>query len=254
MNTLKFKLLAPKWVKVFGARLKRTTWKGDCMTLVNKTVDHLEDPKFIEAHLAGASSGHGFEYFNGLDDRWKTFTAIWAARKVIKLDGDFVECGVNTGIMSLAICHYLNFQKINKQFFLFDTFCGIPEHQASSYKELEHVAIMNQMHYFDCWEQVRINFLKYQNVCLVKGEIPSSLHTVHIDKVAYLSIDMNCAYPERMAFEYFWPKMVSGGVVLVDDYGHRGMEEQRKSFDNLALKYGVPILPLPYGPAIIIKP
>ena len=63
--------------------------------------------------------------------RHSEITSLYGARFGIEgvLAGDFVECGTNTGIMSLAICKYIDFNNTGKRFFLFDTYCGIPEEQ-----------------------------------------------------------------------------------------------------------------------------
>ena len=55
----------------------------------------------------------------------------WAAQHGTRLPGDFVECGVNTGILSLAVCKYVGFNDLDKSFYLFDTFAGIPVAQMS---------------------------------------------------------------------------------------------------------------------------
>jgi hypothetical protein len=80
------------------------------------------------------------------------------------------------------------------------------------------------------------------------------LHSVNIDKVCYLSIDMNIAYPERKAIEHFWPKLSPGAFVVLDDYGFYGYEEQMATLDQFAESVGVKILALPTGQGLIIKP
>lgn len=44
-----------------------------------------------------------------------------------KLQGDFVECGVNTGAYAIAIINYINFDELDKKFYLLDTFEGLIE-------------------------------------------------------------------------------------------------------------------------------
>ncbi len=53
----------------------------------------------------------------------------------------------------------------------------------------------------------------------MRGKVPESLATVEIERVAYLSLDMNIAYPEIEALKHFWPKLVPGAIVVLDDYG-----------------------------------
>ena len=104
---------------------------------------------------------------------------------------------------------YVDFGKIEKNFFLFDTFQGIPDLFARDY----------QTTYRDSYQEVVETFKKFPNVRLIKGEVPDTLPLADIKSVTFLSIDMNAAEPERAAFEYFWDKLVSGAIVVLDDYG-----------------------------------
>ena len=65
---------------------------------------------------------------------------------------------------------------------------------------------------------------------------------------------MNCAPPELAALRHFWPRLVPGGVVLMDDYAYMGFDEQGAAFDAWARETGIPILALPTGQGLIIKP
>jgi len=65
---------------------------------------------------------------------------------------------------------------------------------------------------------------------------------------------MNCVIPEIAAAEYFWDKLVPGAAIVLDDYGWIGCEEQKYAFNEFAKRKGVPILCLPTGQGLIIKP
>jgi hypothetical protein len=65
---------------------------------------------------------------------------------------------------------------------------------------------------------------------------------------------MNVAAPEIAAGEYFWPKLVSGAAIVLDDYGWSGHEDQKKQWNQFAYRYSVPILLLPTGQGLILKP
>jgi hypothetical protein len=53
-------------------------------------------------------------------------------------------------------------------------------------------------------------FAPFPRAILVRGRIPETLQSVTIDRVAYLSSDMNIALSERAAIEFFWPKLSPG--------------------------------------------
>jgi hypothetical protein len=159
---------------------------------------------------------------------------------------------VNTGVLSLAICEYVDFNSLQKFFYLFDTFAGIPESQMSGTERPGR--LLSNTKYPDCYEQTLANFGPFPRAKLVRGLVPDTLATVPIDRVAYLSIDMNIAYPERKAIEYFWPKLSPGAFVVLDDYGWQDYEEQRRSMDDFARGAGVQVLALPTGQGLLIKP
>ncbi len=232
------------------------TFDGDNFVTYRKSVHWMEDPAFQAAYRAGMYSGHKLRGDDGSIDsvrlEWRTHIILWAAANAARLEGDFVECGVNTGIFSLAICYYLNFASVPKKFWLFDTYCGIPISQADG-DEAERVEAMNKVHYEDCFEIAKRNFARYPNAVLVKGMVPDTLPQCTADKVAYLSIDMNIAEPELAAMEYFWPKLVTGAVVVLDDYGFFGYEKQRAVLDDFARRHGVMIATLPTGQGLLIK-
>ncbi len=156
-------------------------------------------------------------------------------------------------MMSLAICHYIEFNKTDRNFWLFDTYNGIPIEQALP-EEVDHAIASNTMNYVECFQLAEKNFAPFPRARLVRGRVPESLTTVQIEKVSYLSLDMNITPPERAALEYFWPKLSSGAIVVLDDYGFLGFEPQYRSANEFAASVNVSILTLPTGQGIIVKP
>lgn len=242
---------------LFGSAKKETTsiqhgrFTGDGMFIKSRNLSWLTEPSFVKSYAKGISSGH--RWGPELHVEWRVHVILWAASHAMHLEGDFVECGVNTGIFSLAICDHLKFEKSERKMYLFDTFSGAPESMMRDTEKQKRVE-ENNLYYPDCYELAQKNFASYPNVQLVRGRVPESLSTVQIEKVAYLSIDMNIAEPERAAIEHFWPKLSSGAIVVLDDYGWRGFEEQHRTMDEFAVRHQVKIVTLPTGQGILIKP
>ena len=238
-----------------GTSVSSGRYVGDGMIVRGRNLSWLADPMFTKSYTRGVYSGH--QWGKGTDSalrvEWRVHIALWAARHAMRLEGDFVECGVNTGILSLAVCDHLRFEGSGRMMYLFDTFAGTPESMMSD-KEKEKRRMENQMYYPECYNLALENFAPYPNVKLVRGEVPASLAEVSIDKVAYLSIDMNVARAERAAIEHFWPKLSSGAIVVLDDYGWRGFEEQQQTMDEFARRQGVAIASLPTGQGLLVKP
>jgi hypothetical protein len=59
------------------------------------------------------------------DVEWRAYVCGWAAWSVRNKEGDFVECGINRGGLSRAVVHCVNFERLNKQFWLLDTYQGL---------------------------------------------------------------------------------------------------------------------------------
>lgn len=64
---------------------------------------------------------------------------------------------------------------------------------------------------------------------------------------------MNNVIPEIAAISHFWDRLVPGAVVLLDDYGVRRFEMQKRGMDEFATRRGVEILSLPTGQGLILK-
>jgi hypothetical protein len=189
---------------------------------------------------------------------WRIHVALWVAVTAVRVPGDFVECGVNAGFISSAIMHRLNWCAVDKRFYLIDTFSGPPPRQYSR----EEVArgrvrlaaeAMAAGAYVSDLERVRANYSEWPNAVVVPGVVPDVLPELSIGAVAFLHIDMNCAYPERTALEFFWDRLSPGAFVLLDDYSYFGHECQAQAMDAATRSLGVEILSLPTGQGVIIK-
>jgi len=231
---------------------------ADNLAVWDKCVDFLQDERFMEAYRRGMDSGHHIGRPPGSHDdlhiEWRVYSAVWAAQYALRLEGDFVECGVNTGIMSLAICQYLDFARVPKRFYLFDTYNGLPEEQVSIEEEVLGRLRAGRVVFSECYEIARSNFAPYPNAILVRGKVPDTLPGAGIERVAYLSIDMNLVEPEIAALEFFWDRLVPGAAILLDDYGWAEHRLQKDALDGFARSKNVPILLIPTGQGLIIKP
>ncbi len=211
--------------------------------------DFMRDPRYVRAYkIAHQALGHDYKMF------WRLHVALWCASHAAKLPGDFVECGVWRGFLSTAIVDYLDWKNLGKTFYLFDTFADLDERyltesERANTQKIDHF----KKFYVDCYEFVRHHFAQYERIQIIRGTVPETLNTVDVERVAYLSIDMNCVQPEIAAAEYFWPKMTPGAVMLLDDYGFVSYEEQKRGFDKFASQRGVEILALPTGQGLLIK-
>lgn len=230
------------------------TYESDGLFTTNRC-DFIAEPRFREAYRLGNHTGHKFrENPDDLHIEWRVHVLCWAATQALRQEGDFVECGVNTGIFSRAIMHYVGFERFpERSFYLLDTYNGIPLEQMTPHEVALGRAAMNKR-YPDCYEMVRETFKDYPNARIIRGRVPETLAQVDSDRVAFLSVDMNIKEPEIAALDHFWDRLVAGAWVVLDDYGFPGHEEQKAAFDEFAAGRGVEILSVPTGQGLLVRP
>lgn len=224
----------------------KVTYNEDGLATTHNA-DFLTDGRFAEAYAAGKSTGS----WTFGDLHWRAYIVCWAAERGASLEGDFVECGVNRGGYSLSVIHYVGFEKLDKTFFLLDTYEGLVERLISPEEKARGVRTGE---YEPCYEAVVKTFSPYENVKIVRGPVPDTLPEVTAEKIAFLSLDMNTRDPEIAAAECFWDRLVSGAAIVLDDYGWRKHYEQKRAFDAFAKERGVAVLALPTGQGLILKP
>jgi hypothetical protein len=245
--------IAKSCVKTVARMSGRDIYAEDgLITIHNHTF--LEDREFSKAYERGIAAAQYDHQF-----RWRVHVALWVASNASKLEGDFVECGVNFGVMSSAMMAALNWDSLNKKFFLLDTFQGMDERFVSEAEKQAGYLEANKKnlsskYYVSKIESVKQNFAEWKNISIIQGSVPETLEKVDSQKIAYLHLDMNCSFPEVAALKFFWDKMVSCGLVLFDDYANANFKLSKIELDQAAAELKVQILSLPTGQGLIIRP
>lgn len=205
----------------------------------NHVAEFLRDQRFVRAYQKGVATGS----WCGCELRWRVYNACWAAKHALNLRADFVECGVNLGGISRAVMEYIDFGSVSQHFFLLDTYCGAPD-----------VHELNRLDYRDCYEDVLKTFAPFPNCRIIRGRVPETLPKVTSNRIGYLSLDMNNPIPEVAALKFFWDKLVSGAIVVLDDYSYSEVyRSTRNAMDRAAEELGTSIWTMPTGQGIIVK-
>lgn len=227
-------------------------YEANGLAVKNRRLDFLSEPRFAAAWAAAVEGNREGWPHKMPDIRWRAHMACWAARHALTLEGDFVECGVHTGLLSMTVCHFLDFASVPRSFWLFDTFAGIPVDRLPE-AERASAEAMNRSHYFDCWEIAQRNFAPWPNARLLRGILPESLASADLDRIAYLSVDLNSAAGERAVIDALWERLSPGAVVLIDDYAFKGHDQQYDMWNGFAAEYGRMIATLPTGQGLLLR-
>jgi O-methyltransferase len=216
----------------------RSAWfLADNLMTYGHTRGFLTDQRFVAAVVAAAPK----PMERGL--AWRTHTMCWAAQSCEKLDGDFVECGTYEGYTMEVVLHYLHGLP-GRRLWLYDLFN--PTGAAGEGKPMpEHSPRL--------YERVRARFERWPNVTVTRGKVPDILATVAPERIAFLHIDMNNAAAELGAMERLFDRLVTGGIVVLDDYGWTGYRDQKAAADVFAAARGLSVLELPTGQGMLLK-
>jgi len=220
------------------------TYNTDGLATSNNS-DFMQEPRFVAAYEAAKAT----DPWPNFTLQWRIHVVCWFAEYARHFEGDFVECGVNTGSYARAIMEYIHFNNTGKKYYMMDTFSGLDPSLVT--EEEKKKGILNY-NYRDTYQEVVETFKPF-NTKIIRGSIPNTLPECDARKICYLSIDMNNVVPEIAAAEYFWDKIVPGGVILLDDYGFPQHIQQKEAFDRFAEKRNHEILTLPTGQGVIIR-
>lgn len=176
---------------------------------------------------------------------WRAHQAVWAARHGLKLEGDFVELGTGKGfVMQCVLGSIDNWPETGKTLWLYDTF--------RKYEETGKGQAKHDKYYASSVEEVRSFFRPFDNVKLVEGDVQVTIQSSRPKKISFLHVDLNDAILEVHLLEQLFPLMVSGGIILLDDYANKGEEVAYELHNHFFSALQRPILTTPSGQGIVI--
>jgi O-methyltransferase len=146
------------------------------------------------------------------------------ARRVRDLPGDVVECGVWRGGMVAGIASVLSGQ--NRTYHLFDSFEGLPEAKDIDGKAAQAwQAAKSDAYYFDnckaeqTYAEEAMAKAGESRFKIHKGWFHETVPGVRIDSgIALLRLDGDWYESTLVCLEAFYPQVVKGGMILIDDY------------------------------------
>jgi O-methyltransferase len=159
-----------------------------------------------------------------------------------KIPGDIIECGVwRGGSMMAAAMTLLIEQDLSRTLYLFDTFEGMPPpteadrltvygRTASSYLEKGNKAILASASIEEVHNNMASTNYPADRMRFIVGKVEDTIPKESPDRIAILRLDMDWYEPTRHALIHLYRKLVVGGVLIIDDYGH--WEGVRKAVDE----------------------
>jgi O-methyltransferase len=86
----------------------------------------------------------------------------------------------------------------------------------------------------------------------VKGFFPQSANEIN-DRFVFISIDADLYEPIYSGLQFFYPKLVRGGYILVHDFNNDNYKGARKAVEQFCLEQNIGFVPIPdFGGSAII--
>ena len=183
---------------------------------------------------------------------WIVSYAVKHATKFAKTENyNLVECGVEWGYTAFFALKTLtnNDKKMNSfSMHLYDAWQDMREEELLE-SEYWHVNLYKNLDI----ESTKKNLIEFkENLIFHQGYIPDSLMKKPDppDTIFYLHIDLNSAKPTEHALEFFYPRLVVGGIILFDDYGWDAYEDTKNTIENFFKDKPGLLMKIPTGQAI----
>jgi O-methyltransferase len=137
--------------------------------------------------------------------------------------GDLVETGVWRGGASIFMRGVLMAYGVkDRTVWAADSFEGLPRPDAGRYPADRGSLLHAESYLAVSLEQVKINFRRYglldDQVRFLKGWFRDTLPKAPVDQIAVLRLDGDLYESTLDALKHLYPKVSSGGYVIVDDY------------------------------------
>jgi O-methyltransferase len=162
------------------------------------------------------------------------------------IEGDWVECGVWLGGNILGMCEYAHRHNMNRRVWLYDTFQGMtpPEDVDVDYENNKAKDILKQVMCEGPLEEVKKVLSQTQypkdRMNIIIGDVLETLNDSKNlpEQISLLRLDTDWYQSTKKELQVLYPKLISNGVLIVDDFGHwRGSRMAVEEYFDNKLQY-----------------
>ena len=192
------------------------------------------------------------------DRLWNLWS--WVNDTVQSLEGEIAELGSYKGGSAKLLARAIgNSRKIH----IFDTFEGVPAELTDStidYVMGDHPhlninwagGVYQGGEWVASYENVKKFLRDCPSMIIHKGMVPDTLEEVKDETFCFIHLDMDIFQPTLDALRFFWERMPSNGVVMLDDYLH--LSGVTSAIDIFAAEKNIKIINTCFMQCAIRKP
>jgi macrocin-O-methyltransferase TylF-like protien len=191
----------------------------------------------------------------------EVFKLALSARTTAENPVHVAECGVLGGTTIHQLCAILVEQELKAVTHAFDSFEGLPGRTEDDVINRYHPERSLRRSWIGKWkgvlacplETAQRNLAEFDFVRFYKGWIPERFADIAELNFRFVHIDVDLHDPVQESLNFFWPRMLPGGVVVLDDYGFFDWPGAKLATENFCQAQSLTPLRLPTGQAILFK-
>lgn len=152
------------------------------------------------------------------------------------LAGSVAELGVYRGDFARRINECFK----DKTLYLFDTFEGFESKDLRQGKDGAMGQNLGKKHFSNTSVELVLGKMPYPKQCVIKkGWFPQSSVGCENERFCFVNLDADLYEPILAGLEFFYPKMVRGGVILIHEYFSAGYVGVKKAVNEFMHKFGL---------------
>ncbi len=248
-------LLSRIFQRLLPSRVPETddVWPADFRSAVpQRFSDNIHRYKDLQGNLRPKDLARGFihneEGNKGDMTRFFTLFLIYDQLRKENIAGHFAELGVYKGNTANVLARLA--RDLGRATYLFDTFEGFDP------KDIKGIDGAIPLQFSDTSLEAVQDFVGREDTVYVKGYFPESASQVPDDLTfSLVHLDCDLYSPMMSALEYFYPRMVEGGFIIIHDYSSLHWDGAENAADEFFSDKTECLIPLPDsgGSAIIRK-
>jgi hypothetical protein len=198
----------------------------------------LEDAPFLDYYQRFMDP----ENWHSLD---RKYTLNQLMKLTLHLEGDLAECGTYKGVSAYLMCEAC--RGTDRTIHIFDSFEGLssPGPRDGDYWTTGALRSSEAV--------LKETLAPFDNYRVHKGWIPETFREVAALKFNFVHIDVDLYQPTRDSLDFFYDRLVPGGVTLMDDYGFKSCPGAKAAADEFFADRPEEIVLLPTGQSLIVK-
>jgi hypothetical protein len=160
------------------------------------------------------------------------------------LPGDLAELGVYRGHTATMLAR--SARRLGRVAYLLDTFEGF------SSSDIKGVDANQPVQFTDTSLEAVRNLVGDDSVEFIKGHFPDSVTSLPETSYCLVHIDCDLYAPIKSALQYFYPRIVSGGFLIIHDYSSLAWDGAERAVDEFFADKPEAIVPLTDGAGSVV--